>query len=685
MKANVKVCALLGLLSAALVIALMATIELRTSTAIAGAGGASGFAGKIQVAGSPVSGSTVTLYAASEGAPLQIAQAKTGDDGAFTLDVDAEKRKSSASNVLYLVARGGTPKAAGAKGPNSAIVLLSVLGSELPKSSVVNELTTVASAFTAARFIEGESISGKALGLRIAAGNTPNLVDPVKGGWGKVIVDPGNSTWTTSLANLNTLGSLISAYATVADDDWRARFLKASATTGRATPKNTLEALAGIARTPWANPKALYTLFDEAYPQPKDGARRKAPFAPYLAYVPNDFVLALWFGGGGSYSNGNMCFDAEGNMWCGQNWLAGSQSGVLKSTGGGLIKFSPNGTPLSPAITGFTGMGVDGIGWGTGVALDKVWVASFNGAVGVHDFEGRTVAKESDIPFAGKTGGLMGVTVAANGDVWIADGTKNQLLKFPGGSVKDGEIVDVKGLKSPFGIAVDFQNRVWVSNSQSDTVMRFPANDPSKVETYKVGIGARGVALDSKGNLWVASLMSPDFPMPKIPDGVSIMKQFELLLVALKKYEAAGKKTGIISMIRPDGTQLAQEGFTGGGMLNTPWGIVVDGNDDVWTASGLGRGIALTAGAEAKGHPAGTKPGDLIHYFQGGTIMIPTIGSVDPAGNLWVANNWNSVEAATSPEPFRPTSTWGGGAGFTVIYGVAAPVKTPLLGQVRQP
>ena len=52
-------------------------------------------------------------------------------------------------------------------------------------------------------------------------------------------------------------------------------------------------------------------------------------------------------------------------MWCGQNWMAGSQSGVRKSIGGGLIKFSPNGTALSPPITGFTGMGVDGIGWGT--------------------------------------------------------------------------------------------------------------------------------------------------------------------------------------------------------------------------------------------------------------------------------------------------------------------------------
>ena len=227
----------------------------------------------------------------------------------------------------------------------------------MPRTVTVNELTTVASAFTAAQFINGEAISGNPLGLRIAAGNVPNLVDPVTGGWGKVIVDPLNSTQTTTLANLNTLGSLITAFVTVADDDWRARFLKAATPPGGATPKNTLEAMAGIARAPWANANELYALFDEAYPQPKNALdRRKAPFAPYLAYVPDDFALSLCFAGGGNYAAGRLMFDAEGNLWSGQNWLPGSQSGVLHNIGGGTIKFAPNGTaalarrsPASPA------------------------------------------------------------------------------------------------------------------------------------------------------------------------------------------------------------------------------------------------------------------------------------------------------------------------------------------------
>ncbi len=88
-----------------------------------------------------------------------------------------------------------------------------MLGNDPPPKVVVNELTTVASAFTNARFIKGEAISGNPLGLKIAAGNVPNLVDLATGGWGKVLLDPLNSTQNTTLANLDTLGSLITAFA----------------------------------------------------------------------------------------------------------------------------------------------------------------------------------------------------------------------------------------------------------------------------------------------------------------------------------------------------------------------------------------------------------------------------------------------------------------------------------------
>ncbi len=626
--------------------------------------------GRVEIGHKPLAGAEVSLWVTNGSEPpRKVATETSADDGSFNFfDVDV-----AGDGVLYLVARHDAEQ----------LVLLSLLGSPPPERAVVNELTTVASAFTAARFIDGHSISGNPLGLKIAAANAPNLVDPETGKWGKVLLDPNNSTENTTLARLNTLAAMITAFGTVADDAWRAEFLRASTTTGGPTPKNTLEAMAGIARTPWAKPKELYALFDKAYPQPKDGSRRSAPLVPYLAYPPPDFAMILKFSGGGIYAAGKLCFDVNGNLWSGQNWLPGSQSGVIKSIGGGTVKLAPNGTALSPPITGFTGMGVDGIGWGTGVSLDKVWVTSFNGSIGVMDFEGRQIGSESDFPMAGKTGGLMGVGVAANGDVWIADGTKNQLLHFPGGRIKDGKIVNVDGLKSPFGIAIDKQNRVWVSNSQSDTVVRFPADNPSKAESFGAGIGARGVALDSKGNLWVVSNMSLDFPPPKIPDGVSILKQFQIVLEYMAPKLSGGKTTGVANMIRPDGTQPAAMGFDGGKAVNVPWGVSIDGNDDVWIGNFWGRGVVLMAGDDTKGHAAGTKMGDAIHVFQSGSIQMVTDVSIDPAGNAWVANNWNSVDAAGDANPARPTSTWGGGDGIVVIYGVAAPVKTPLMGPVR--
>src|SRR5271165_1311932 len=479
----------------------LALTLLLSSLFLAGQSFAADIKGQVLGGGAPIAKSTVTLWEASAGAPKQLGQTKTNDDGRF--EVRAKGAHSDA--VLYLVATGGVAKASKAGGDNPAIALLSVLGSNPPASVTINELTTVASAFTHARFINGTGISGNPLGLKIAAGNAPNLVDPVTGGWGKVLLDPLNSSMTTTIASLDTLGSLITASFMVANDDWRARFYRAATPTGGATLKNTLEAMAGIAREPWADPKDLYALFDEAYPLPAPDGRRSSPFIPYLVYAPADFALSLAFSGGGDYANGRFMFDAEGNLWSGMNWMPGSQSGVNKSTGGGVGKFSPNGVALSPPIFGFTGMGIDGVGWGTAVTKDRVWISSFNGKILVMDFNGKPVASESDFPFKEKFLGLMGIGVAPNGDVWIADGSDNQLLYFPGGRIKDGKIVKPAGLVSPFDIVIDSQNRVWVANSSSDTVVRFPMNDPTKVESFRAGIGVRALSLDSKENVWVVS------------------------------------------------------------------------------------------------------------------------------------------------------------------------------------
>jgi hypothetical protein len=210
--------------------------------------------------------------------------------------------------------------------------------------------------------------------------------------------------------------------------------------------------------------------------------------------------------------------------------------------------------------------------------------------------------------------------------------------------------------------------------------------DPSKTETFRAGIGVRALALDSKGNAWVASNMSLDFPPPVIPDGASIMEQFKIAAGHMLKVLETNPKmvTGVVNMIRPDGSQPAPMGFTGNKAVSVPWGLNIDGNDDVWIGNFWGRGVVLMAGDNTTSHPAGTKTGDAIHVFRGGSIQMLTDVSIDAAGDVWAANNWNDLNAAAAPDPLRPTSTWGGGSGITVIYGVAGPVKPPRMGKVQR-
>jgi hypothetical protein len=196
------------------------------------------------------------------------------------------------------------------------------------------------------------------------------------------------------------------------------------------------------------------------------------------------------------------------------------------------------------------------------------------------------------------------------------------------------------------------------------------------------------LALDSKSNVWAVSMMSPDFPgLKPLPPNASIMQEFQAFS-AIYAGLASGrvKVTGFVSMIGPDGTQQPPAGgYSGNGAVNLPWGINIDGNDDVWTTNGWTHGIVYMAGDNTKGHPAGTKTGEVLHLFTSGAFEVFTDVSIDAAGNAWCANNWNDLPIAMARTQDPARSTWGGGTGVNVIYGVAEPVQPPRMGKVRRP
>ena len=44
-----------------------------------------------------------------------------------------------------------------------------------------------------------------------------------------------------------------------------------------------------------------------------------------------------------------------------------------------------------------------------------------------------------------------------------------------------------------------------MTNGIADFVTRFPASDPTKVETFKAGFSGSGLGIDSQGNVWVTN------------------------------------------------------------------------------------------------------------------------------------------------------------------------------------
>jgi hypothetical protein len=257
--------------------------------------------------------------------------------------------------------------------------LLAVLGNQPPAKVTINEMTTVASVWTHAQFLDGAGIKGHALGLRIAAGNVLNFVDLATGGYGTAIQDALNSTQTATMANFATLSSVMAGCTTRIRPDACTSLFAATTSPAGKTPADTLAAAQSVARNAAYQPGKLFALLDAFYPVPQGKTLRRTPYMPYLSYAPSAWVPPLKFTGGGLSAPGKIMFDAEGNAWTGVNFIVGSQASD-DLWDGNLSKFAPNGKPLSPATTGFQGGGIEGPGFGTAIdANGNVWVTSTGG------------------------------------------------------------------------------------------------------------------------------------------------------------------------------------------------------------------------------------------------------------------------------------------------------------------
>ena len=427
---------------------------------------------------------------------------------------------------------------------------------------------------------------------------------------------------------------------------------------------------------------------------------RATPFLPYLSFAPGAWVLPLKFAGGGIAGGAKVMFDSEGNAWSGANFIVGWQ-GHDDLWDGNLAKFAPNGRPLSPMTTGLPAAACWPRFRHGDRCNDRVWVDSTSGqTISLFDKHGKPLSPPEGYNFGGKISTMQGIIVTPNGDVWALDFGDDKVVYMPKGDPTKAKFycqsTDGKPnkdsackLNGPFGLAIDQQDRIWITNAIGDTVTRFPASDPSKVEVFpdrrqqRQGHGDRqqGQRLDHQHG------------------GSGLTLETKLHLLDLKLTGARSRRStevalqdcliipglGSVSMLRPDGTPVPGSPFNPGSIWGA-WAVSIDGNDHAWISNfAPGGGLTELCGARTETCPAGMKTGDPISPpggYKGGGMQLLVDASIDPAGDVWVSNNWQDP-ASCYGKPDEGLSTRCGGQGIIVFYGMAKPVRSPQIGPAQ--
>jgi len=636
----------------------------------------------------PLADVPVTLLEATEGTPVVMGQAVTDRLGRFQI----ESARQNSSSIFFLTAdieRG--------------VQFVTILGVRLPAQATINELTSVAASYSMAQFYRNGYISGNAFGLRIGALMSNNIVAPASGESSDVLLISPNADQTHSLRMTRSLANMLNAAAR----DIFARYLFLLATSPEGSwgdlPENTAVGMANLARNPGWLVYPLYRLSQTSTAYGR--VLQRLPAAWTVTVKVNDSGNDNYLFGGPA----NVAFDSRGFAWVANNTIQGTPFSAKR-----IMVLRPDGKPsvgrFGRAASPVTGGGILGDGWGITVdRTDTVWIGNFGwggddyfptlnpivstnplklGNGSVSSFSVAGTALSAPIGYFGGTLRVQAIKVDQDGNVWCCSFGNDKVIVFPGGDPRRSQELQFYEGAGPFGLAVAPNGDVWVSNSgglaglNRSSVARVRLDDDGKLQLLfltDVGNTLKVIDVDSRGNAWVAS---------------------------------QGDDT--VYGFRPNGHRIG--GFTGGGVRG-PWGLCIDGEDNLWVANfgklivddNFTRGrISKLCGINRDAWPPKKSLGDPITPITGFTvqsagsqvllhdgtplygtgmgaepsyapIMRQTSVQIDQAGNIWSVNNWkprfttdiglfNDGTLVVDMEDANP-----GGDGLIIFVGLAPP------------
>jgi streptogramin lyase len=606
------------------------------NTPAGGGSAAAALRGSVHGGQFPVSGSSVTLYAAGSGnaAATVLGTATTDGDGNWNID---SFTCPAASTPAYVTASGGNPGLSGTV-DNGALFLVAALG---PCGNVataginINELSTAAAAYALAAFADTAnpaSIHGYTTGLANAMGVAALLAGTAGNDGPDLSYSAATCGASGAPANcgaelsLNTLGNVLASCvntSAASSSECAALFACAasgatysggSCSGGATGAADTWQAALAIARNPGTVPAAgVYSLGGE-----------NVVFSPTLSAAPNDWTLALTFSGVSLSEPTTVALDASGNAW-------------IANYNDRVVELAPNGTALSPD-GGYTGGGLEE---SFGLAIDasgNVWVANEQSA-SVNSGDGTiTELSPSGSVLSGDGyggGGLdfpQAIAIDGSGNVWAVNAANSSVTEIsdtgtalsPDGGYTGG------GLSYPVQLAFDPSGNLWVANQAQNAVSELGSAGGVLSPTAGYTGGGldvpQGLAVDTLGNVWVSNYYGDS-----------------------------------VTELDSSGAPVASAAYGGGG-LSRPAGIAIDGAGRVWVANYDGNTLSELEGA------SDTSPGTALSPstgFTSGILSKPYAPAIDASGNVWVANFGNNT--------------------VTMLVGAASPVQTPRIGVPEPP
>jgi sugar lactone lactonase YvrE len=338
-----------------------------------------------------------------------------------------------------------------------------------------------------------------------------------------------------------------------------------------------------------------------------------------------------------------------------------SPAGVVSTLAGTGEPGSANGPGSTATFTTPSGVAVDHSGNVYVADYTTYLIRKINSSGVVSTLAGNGIDGDTNGPdSAASFGSPFGVAVDASGNVYVSEIGNQDVRMISASAVVStlagsGAVGSHNGISTnasfwfPSGVAVDVAGNVYVADQSNNLIREI---NRSGYVTTLAGSGSPGA-----GN---STSVTASF---NNPTGVAVDGQNNLYVAdyennVIRKIDSMG----VVTTFAGNGTQGSGNGLALSASFYSPYGIAVDGIGNVYVSEIGNEDIRIISPSGVVSTLAGGQPGNSNGTGAAASFNNPTGVAVDAAGNVYVADNLNSMIRKITPGGV--VSTLAGGHGL---------------------